>query len=136
MPDLNLLRNLGDEVRPPSLDSLRETARRRNRRAAAFTVTACAAAVVAVIAGGTQLTGDGDQSAPKSHVETDTDRDHHPGASRSAQAAIAEAVRRLGGSRRGAIRCGCGTFRGTSTRAGCCSSSTWTSPRGGRSRSR
>ena len=65
MPDLNLLRDLGDEVRPPSLDSLQETARRRNRRAAAFTVTACAVAVVAVIAGGAQLTGDGDQSAPK-----------------------------------------------------------------------
>ena len=65
MPDLNLLRDLGDEVRPPSLDSLRETARRRNRRAAAFTVTACVAAVVAVIAGGAQLTGDGNQSAPK-----------------------------------------------------------------------
>lgn len=65
MPDLNLLRDLGDEVRPPSLDSLRETARRRNRRAAAFTVTACVAAVVAVIAGGAQLAGDGNQSAPK-----------------------------------------------------------------------
>ena len=65
MPDLNLLRNLGDDILPPSLDSLRETARRRNRRAAAFTVTACAAAVVAVIAGGAQLTGDGDQSASK-----------------------------------------------------------------------
>jgi len=65
MPDLNLLRDLGYEVRPPSLDSLRETAERRNRRAAAVTVTACAAAVVAVIAGGAQLTGDGDQSAPK-----------------------------------------------------------------------
>ncbi len=65
MPDLNLLRDLGDEVRPPSLDSLRETAKRRNRRAAAFTVAACAAAVVAVIAGGAQLTGREDQSAPK-----------------------------------------------------------------------
>jgi hypothetical protein len=64
MPDLNLLRDLGDVVRPPSLDSLRETARRRNRRAAAFTVAACAAVVVAVIAGA-QLMGDGDQSAPK-----------------------------------------------------------------------
>ncbi len=64
MPDLNLLRNLGDEVRPPSLDSLRETARRRNRRAAAFTVMASAAAVVAVIVGGAQLTGDRDRSAP------------------------------------------------------------------------
>ena len=65
MPDLNLLHDLGDEIHPPPLDSLRETARRRNRRAAAFTVAACAAAVVAVIAGGAQLTGDGDQSAPK-----------------------------------------------------------------------
>jgi hypothetical protein len=65
MPDLNVLRDLGREVRPPSLDSLRETARRRNRRAAAFTLTACAAAVVAVITGGALVEGDGDQSAPK-----------------------------------------------------------------------
>jgi hypothetical protein len=65
MPDLNLLRDLGDDIRPPSLDSLRETARRRNRRAAAFTVTACAAAVVAVIVGGAQLAGDGAKSAPE-----------------------------------------------------------------------
>src|SRR4029079_14264764 len=65
MPDLNLLLEVGDKVRPPSLDSLRETARRRNRRAVAFTVTACALAVVAVIVGGAQLTGGGDQSAPK-----------------------------------------------------------------------
>jgi hypothetical protein len=65
MPDLNLLRDLGDEVRPPSLDSLRETARRRNRRAAAFTVIASTAAVVAVIVGGAQLTGDGDPYAPE-----------------------------------------------------------------------
>lgn len=65
MPDLDLLLEVGDKVRPPSLDSLRETARRRNRRAVAFTVTACALAVVAVIVGGAQLTGGGDQSAPK-----------------------------------------------------------------------
>ena len=65
MPDLNLLRDLGDEVRPPALDLLRDTARRRNRRAAAFTVTACVAVVVAVIAGGAELTGDRDHSAPK-----------------------------------------------------------------------
>ena len=65
MPDLNLLRDLGEEIRPPALDLLRETARRRNRRAAAFTVTACAAVVVAVIVGGAQLTGDRGQSAPK-----------------------------------------------------------------------
>jgi RNA polymerase sigma-70 factor (ECF subfamily) len=42
MPDLKLLRDLGDEIHPPALDLLRETARRRNRRTAAFTVTACA----------------------------------------------------------------------------------------------
>ena len=64
MPDLDLLRDLGDEVRPPTLDSLRQTASRRNRRAAALTVIASTAAVVAVIVGGSQLTGDGDQSAP------------------------------------------------------------------------
>jgi hypothetical protein len=65
MPDLHLLRDLGDHVRPPDLDLLRETARRRNRRAAAVTVTACAAAVVVVIAGGAQVTGDRDRSAPR-----------------------------------------------------------------------
>jgi hypothetical protein len=65
MPDLNLLRDLGPEVRPPSLDSLRETARRRNRRAAASTVAACAAVVAVVIAGGALLAGgDGERSAP------------------------------------------------------------------------
>lgn len=65
MPDLNLLRAVGDEVRPPALDLLRETARRRNRRAAAFVVAACAALVVIVIASGVLLAGNfGERSVP------------------------------------------------------------------------
>ncbi len=57
MPDLNLLRDLGDESALPPSISLLYTSIRRNRLAAAFTVTACAAVVVAVIAVGAQLTG-------------------------------------------------------------------------------
>ncbi len=65
MPDLSLLRDLGDEVRPPTLELLRETARRRNRRAAALTVAVCAAMVVVVIASGALLArGGGERSTP------------------------------------------------------------------------
>ena len=65
MPDLDLLRAVGDKVQPPALDLLRETARRRNHRAAAFAVVACAAAVAVVIASGVLLAGGvGERSAP------------------------------------------------------------------------
>ena len=65
MPDLNLLRAVGDQVQPPALDLLRETARRRNRRAATYAAVACAAAVVVVIGSGVLLAGGvGEGSAP------------------------------------------------------------------------
>ena len=48
MPELDVLRRLGDEVVPPSLESLRATARRRDRRSSAAVLAAGAAAVVAV----------------------------------------------------------------------------------------
>ena len=52
MSDLNVLRQLADQIQPPSLDSLRETTRRRNRRTAAAGVTqACAVVVLAVSVG-------------------------------------------------------------------------------------
>lgn len=47
MSDLDQLRGLTDRVRPPSLDSLRETARRRDRR---MTMTAVAGVVAVVLA--------------------------------------------------------------------------------------
>ena len=50
MSDLNQLRDLATQVRPPSFDSLVTTARRRNRRAAALTA-ACATAIVVLGAG-------------------------------------------------------------------------------------
>jgi hypothetical protein len=52
MSDLDVLRGLGDQILPPSLDALRETARRRTRRTTAVTIVAAAAAV-AVVAGTT-----------------------------------------------------------------------------------
>ena len=65
MPDLNLLRAVGDQVQPPALDLLRETARRRNRRAAAYAAVACAAVVAVVIGSGVLLAGGvGEDSAP------------------------------------------------------------------------
>ncbi len=52
MSDLNALRDLADQVRPPSLDSLRETAWRRKRRTAVAGVTAACAIVVLAVAVG------------------------------------------------------------------------------------
>lgn len=50
MPDLDLLRHLGDQVEPPPFDSLRETARHRDRRTAVAAAALSAVAVVAVTA--------------------------------------------------------------------------------------
>lgn len=57
MPELERLRDLTDQVRPPSLAALRETGRRRDRRKA---MTAVAAAVVAgiVVTGAISTSGD------------------------------------------------------------------------------
>jgi hypothetical protein len=60
MPEIDVLRRLGDQLVPPPLDELRETAQRRDRRTAAAAVVACAAAValVAVLLGVTSPRGD------------------------------------------------------------------------------
>ena len=49
MSELDVLRRLGDEVVPPSFESLRATARRRDRRSSGAVIAAGAAAVVAVV---------------------------------------------------------------------------------------
>jgi hypothetical protein len=64
MPDLDLLRNLSDQIVPPSFDALRETARRRNRRTATVT-TAVAAAAVAIVFGAVQLGVNEHRSTPQ-----------------------------------------------------------------------
>ena len=58
MPDLDVLRTLGDQLAPPPFDSLRETARRRDRRAKIASVAVSAAAVVAVTATAVVLSPD------------------------------------------------------------------------------
>lgn len=65
MSDLDLLRRLGDDLVPPPLDALRETARRRNRRAAAATAVVVGAAVAAVVTGVALLTPDAVDPAPR-----------------------------------------------------------------------
>jgi hypothetical protein len=55
MSDLDLLRRLGDDLVPPPLDALRETARRRDRRAAATTALVAGTAVAVVATGVTLL---------------------------------------------------------------------------------
>jgi len=77
MPELDLLRTLGDQLAPPSLDSLRETARRRGRRARIASVGVSAAAVVAVTATAVVLTPDDDpdpRPAEPSRVEETSTR--------------------------------------------------------------
>ena len=54
MSDLDLLRRLGEQIVPPPLDDLRETARLRTRRTATF-ATVAAGAVVALVVGAVQL---------------------------------------------------------------------------------
>ena len=64
MSDLDLLRGLGDQIVPPPMDALRETARRRALQARVAGTTATAAAVAAAIVGASFLTGDRDSTAP------------------------------------------------------------------------
>ena len=60
MPELDVLRRLGDEVVPPPLESLRATARRRDRRSSAAVLAAAAVAVVAVVVTSAVLAPDDD----------------------------------------------------------------------------
>lgn len=50
MPDLDVLRRLGDQILPPPLEVLRETARTRDRRRAVSVVIACLVALVILAA--------------------------------------------------------------------------------------
>lgn len=63
MSDLDLLRSLGDEIVPPSLDALRDTARRRQRRTTTV-MTVLAAAIVATVIGAVQLAVPEHRSTP------------------------------------------------------------------------
>jgi hypothetical protein len=60
MPDLDRLRDLGDQLRPPAFDDLVTTARRRDRRSAA--VTTAIVAVALLVGGGLFATVDGDRA--------------------------------------------------------------------------
>ena len=63
MSDLDKLRDLTDQVRPPSLESLAGTARRRDRRVAAV-AAACATVLVAVVGASFLQHGD-ERSTPQ-----------------------------------------------------------------------
>ncbi|HET8665541.1 MAG TPA: hypothetical protein VFM08_14595, partial [Nocardioides sp.] len=56
MSELDLLRRLGDQIMPPSLDALRDTARRRTRQGRVAISLAIAAGVVAATGTGVLLT--------------------------------------------------------------------------------
>jgi hypothetical protein len=71
MSDLDLLRRLGDDLVPPPLDALRETARRRDRRAAATTALVAGTAV-AVVATGVTLLAPGEADRAPRPAETPT----------------------------------------------------------------
>jgi hypothetical protein len=64
MSELDRLRNLGDQVVPPSFDVLRETARRRTRRNAVAGSLAAAVAVAAIVSVA-QLVDSDDRSTPE-----------------------------------------------------------------------
>ncbi len=64
MSDLDLLHRLGDQIVPPPLDALRETARRRTRRTVTVS-TAIAAAAAVVVAGALHSAVTDRDSAPQ-----------------------------------------------------------------------
>jgi hypothetical protein len=74
MSELELLRSLGEQIVPPSLDALRETARRRTRRTATVATAAAAAAVVAVIGAAQLVTVDRDSAPPPTAPAVDDTR--------------------------------------------------------------
>ena len=73
MSDLEQLRRLSGEVRPPAFESLEQIAGRRDRRATISVALASVAAVVAVIAGGVLVVHPGeDRPEPAPFVPTPT----------------------------------------------------------------
>ncbi len=73
MSDLDLLRGLGDQIVPPPLDSLRETANRRARRTTATVAVATAVVTVGVIAASLSFFADDDSAAPEPIAPTPAD---------------------------------------------------------------
>jgi hypothetical protein len=71
MPDVDLLRTVGDQLVPPPLDSLVQIARRRDRRSAAAAALAAGAAVAGITTGVLLLTP-GDGSHEPQPAETPT----------------------------------------------------------------
>jgi hypothetical protein len=65
MPDLDSLRALATQVRPPDLEALEEVARRRARRTAVTTAMGGLVAVAAVVVGLVLATATEDRSAPE-----------------------------------------------------------------------
>ena len=84
MPDLEQLRRLSGEVRPPAFESLEQVAGRRDRRATVSGALASVAAVVAVVAGGLLVVDPGeDRPDPAPFVPTPTP--HQAGQDRKAE---------------------------------------------------
>jgi hypothetical protein len=81
MPDLEQLRRLSGEVRPPAFESLEQVAGRRDRRATLALGLASVAAVVAVLAGGLVMVdfgGDHAEPAPVAPIPTKPARSEKP----------------------------------------------------------
>ncbi len=65
MSDLDLLRDVGDQIVPPPLEALHDLARSRDRRMAGAVASATAAAVLAVTASAALLVGGDGRSGPQ-----------------------------------------------------------------------
>ncbi len=73
MPDLDQLRRLSGEVRPPAFESLEQVAGRRDRRGTVSVALAVVASLVAVMAGGLLMVNPGeDRPEPAPFVPTPT----------------------------------------------------------------
>ena len=64
MSELHLLRALGDQLQPPPLDALRETARRRTRRRATIALVAAAVVALGLTVALSSLRGENDSPQP------------------------------------------------------------------------